>query len=231
LPPEYGFKADMDGSHSFSDCRAIFGARAAIDRQIESYMKASVTPKVVRRVAVVVGDPVEIAVPSGATDYSLMSRNGTRRYTYQCDVRYVQPISDALISTMILKYFGIKDIVSASWELVPFSFVIDWFTDHFRVLAGRGDTFATMEALAPMPEYVISNGCWSVKTRTEAKNAVHQTIAGYTGGFTGQIAATVVEESYVRSIGLPPDSGGVISPHLNLVRLTDGCALLRVLKR
>jgi hypothetical protein len=54
---------------------------------------------------------------------------GTTRciVTAVCSGQYA--LEDADITYQILRYFGFTNIASTAWELVPFSFIVDWFYD------------------------------------------------------------------------------------------------------
>lgn len=123
-----------------------------------------------------------------------------------------------------LNDFGAFDVPRTAWELVPFSFVVDWFIPI-------GDWLG---ALTPkVGVKVIESGLTTVITKT-----VTRTLSGYTPTATGPgqwpnppfplgSRDSFVAGAKIRSIGLPPPLLPSVEIRLNLKRLVDAAALLR----
>lgn len=117
--------------------------------------------------------------------------------------------------------FTAKGLITTPWELVPYSFVADWFVNV-------GDFF---NAIAPAPGYEQLGSClmvqrqtvnvWTALGGTASPNA---TIIS--GNVTGQLSSSVLTKT--RSVGLPTP-GLVVKADFRLDdpdRVLDGLSLL-----
>lgn len=112
-----------------------------------------------------------------------------------------------------LEYFGVNKMVGLAWELIPFSFVIDWFTNAQE----RINSMTRIRLSSPFSEIV--NICYSQKfmTKYDLKVQFGSTCPGIAGG---QIPSTlrgpftvgsITSSSYQRGL-MPFDTTGVWSP-------------------
>lgn len=127
-----------------------------------------------------------------------------------------------------LREFGLFDVPLALWELVPFSFVVDWFVPI-------GDFLAAVQPKIGVK--VLDSGVSSVISKD-----VTRTLTGYTPDTVGynswptppfplQTFDTFTIVARSRSIGLPTPYFPTPEVKLNLKRLTDAVALFKGLHR
>jgi hypothetical protein len=122
-----------------------------------------------------------------------------------------------------MQYFGLHKFIGLAWELVPFSFVIDWVTN-----AGEYINRYTTPHFAS-PYYNMRNLCHSVKQRELWKLVVptgYSFSEGY--GSTGSDFTVLTGESssYIRNRGIPSTSGKVDFSLLGTFHAIIGGALL-----
>lgn len=124
-----------------------------------------------------------------------------------------------------LQYFGINKVVGLAWELIPYSFVIDWFTNAQerinKISRTRiGDPFAEIRSI-------------SASVTEETKSLVYllpgfdYSISAYTTVPNGKkILAEISQKSYTRFNTIPSTSGVVDFSTLGLFHLATSAALL-----
>jgi len=124
-----------------------------------------------------------------------------------------------------LQYFGINKVVGLAWELIPFSFVVDWFTNAQE----RINKLTRLRTGGPFCEFVRL--CHSLKT-------VHSEdlylIPGYDHSFGGEMieptASQVIASRdvihYERSSGIPDTSGVLDFSALGLFHLLTGAGMI-----
>jgi len=118
---------------------------------------------------------------------------------------------------MRLEQFGLANPLALAWELVPFSFVADWFV-------GIGDYLNAQTALLGLE--VLDGGVSTLSTRRLSSQRLAPAATG-TQKWTGlEPSFTVESRKYARSFW----SGGVPAPeidiNLNLKRILDSAALI-----
>lgn len=112
-------------------------------------------------------------------------------------------------------------LIPALWDLVPMSFVVDWFVDVQRYLK---------TSLAYSGAYDIRNVCYSTKITWFASLEITRKIMLY-GGVAREDVQVIheipIRELYTRNVGFPPstESAGIFSG-LNLTHLADAAALI-----
>lgn len=121
----------------------------------------------------------------------------------------------------MMQRLGTNQLIPALWDLVPMSFVVDWFVDLQRYLKLN---------LAYSGMHNLRNIGYSVKTSWFASLIVDcelQGWAGHTKGVQGCYPEQLVRKLYTRSAGFPPqtESEGIFGG-LNLVHLADASALV-----
>lgn len=118
---------------------------------------------------------------------------------------------------MRLEQFGLANPLALAWELVPFSFVADWFV-------GIGDYLNAQTALLGLE--VMDGGTSTLSTRRISSQRLTPAATG-TQKWTGlEPSYTVESRKYTRAYW----SGGVPAPeidiNLNLKRILDSAALI-----
>lgn len=122
-----------------------------------------------------------------------------------------------------VQYFGLHKFIGLAWELIPFSFVLDWVTN-----AGDYISRYTTPHFAS-PYYNMRNLCHSLKQRTRWKYVVpagynftegRGTVSSDTEVLSGETV------SYSRSRGLPSTAGKVDFSLLGTFHGITGSALL-----
>jgi hypothetical protein len=114
-----------------------------------------------------------------------------------------------------------KGLISTPWELVPYSFVVDWFVNV-------GDY---INALIPSPLYnQLVSGLTTVRTSTVKASAVSTLPASSSLTIVRPVSGSLIatQEQHVRSQGLMAPSLVVKSDFRfsNITRASDACALL-----
>jgi len=120
---------------------------------------------------------------------------------------------------MRLEQFGLANPAALAWELIPFSFVADWFV-------GVGDYLNAQTALLGLT--VVDGGTSQLSIRTSVGSATGVAKGSTNKSVNGQLpsGATVVSRMYSRQVwsGSPPPIR--VSAELNLKRILDGAALI-----
>jgi hypothetical protein len=128
---------------------------------------------------------------------------------------------DALLSNKTyrsLQDVGVTDPLTTAWELVPYSFVVDWFL-------GVGDFLDGVNALTG---YTFLSGCETMYREMHLNVKFEPRTSGVwrTEAITGSAQRTV--KAFNRSITGPPSSTIVLKEQpLNMTRVMDSIALLR----
>jgi len=107
-----------------------------------------------------------------------------------------------------VQYFGLHKVFGLAWELVPFSFVIDWVTNAQEYV----NKYLTPHYDGPF--YNIRNICHSVTYQTVSKLMMSSQYYYNTWQATKQGGSPVelcrfIETNYSRASGLPTTSGSV----------------------
>lgn len=142
----------------------------------------------------------------------------------------VEPKSSSVMSTMF-DPFGIDNYFQTGWELIPFSFVVDWFLNI-------GDIVASFE---PVTDYNVLSSCVTVR---ETKKWTHECKNFALGRYAGSLRDTN-NLTYVRQCNVPalryqkiekhqyrtPSPRRTVIPsldiNLDVAKLTDILALVR----
>lgn len=145
-------------------------------------------------------------------------------YTTRAYVHYRNTVAGSFLER--LNDFGLFDVPEATWELVPFSFIVDWFVPV-------GDW---LKALTPkIGVEIVAQGF-----ATEQHSVVETVLTGFPSPVVGDIAyspaapigsrdrVTLREKSRQTYLGLP--AFPPIDVKLNVKRMADAVALLKGLR-
>jgi len=178
--------------------------------------------------------PLTWSPPSGTGGYYRAQPLTVKRKCRVGCERLLDVSNRLTTSQAFVKAFGISpnSILPTLWELVPFSFVIDWFVDPRGIWANR--------SLERLKRADVRRLCYSTKVEYEATiQAIHKYIfSGYTilGGKapTSRSSTPIVSgncsgKSYIRASGGPSISdfrAGFLTANLSSTQLASGFSLL-----
>lgn len=153
-----------------------------------------------------------------AKDYSSVATIG-------CYARVREDLNWMSTWTAYLQYFGINKIAGLGWELIPFSFILDWFTNFQE----RINTETRLRVGGPFTEI---RGLWSSvkKDKTEellwvpGYNPYMQHYYSSPGSRTTAAIRRITE--YSRDTTIPDQSGVVDLSSLGLFHYTSGASIL-----
>lgn len=156
---------------------------------------------------------------NGITIVPIVSRV-ERTYTFSLNLK--RTFADAAWSKFdhVFARLGGREILEALWDVVPYSFVVDWFTHANRLTKQRSGDFHSRE---------LRRVGHSVKTRWYGKLKITLKSIGY-GGSRSTVFYTdeqVVQTTYQRSEGFPPSTASVgLFGNLNQTQIAEGLALI-----
>lgn len=151
---------------------------------------------------------------------SIDRTHDVRKCSFSLDVRRTQ--SALLWSSLDLAYqrLGLGDIVTALWDLIPFSFVVDWFIHVDRFLGKDSINWSTHD---------LRRIGYSIKYETYCVAKYYANISSYWGpeSFEFQDPPFCVQTVYNRYSGFPPNTYGVgLFGSLNKTQIAAGLALI-----
>jgi len=145
-----------------------------------------------------------------------------RTYCFSLDLRRTEAALHWSYLDQMLNRLGARDLASALWDLVPYSFVVDWFT-HV------GDIWK----LQPIdwPKFDIRRMGYSTKTEwfvrfdyTSKARSDYDSVYTYANG---QTESSLAQRVYERVAGFPPASATVgLFGNLNKTQIAEGVALI-----
>lgn len=196
-----------------------YGAVKALERAEDgTYSRAVVTGKCYEEVASDSTAPVNVTVRFGtSSSYLSYWVPGVKKtqLTHSCFYRIDATINNA--TYLRLQDVGVTDPASTAWELIPYSFVVDWFINV-------GDWLGAVNALEgwnPLAcsRTLVTRETVEVTTQTGGTYPVTQ---WFEGDKLGSTAFAFVRESDDFTVPTPVFSRNP----LNLTRLADGISLL-----
>lgn len=121
----------------------------------------------------------------------------------------------------VLSRLGTREIAEALWDLVPFSFVVDWFT-HVNRIISRGPI--------QWNSYDVRRMGWSIKAEAYGELRCSSVCGSYGQDpipVTSIQGPYIVEKYYERCPGFPPDTASVgLFGHLNKTQIAEGLSLI-----
>jgi len=122
----------------------------------------------------------------------------------------------------VMQALGVTDVYATLWEVLPFSFVVDWF---FNVSKWAANT-----TIYKVMQHQVRNCCYSVDCEWRGDFELFSTAFDNHGNSKSEISLqndVLVRKTYERELGFPPDSytsgffGGFTITHL-----ADSAALI-----
>jgi len=122
----------------------------------------------------------------------------------------------------VLRRLGSGEIAEALWDLVPWSFVVDWFT-HINRYVRQAPILWNSADLRRMG-YSTKTEHWGyVKTRYSG----YSSMSGWSPAVYSEHDTQVVQKLYQRNPGFPPACSSVgLFGNLNKTQIADGIALI-----
>jgi hypothetical protein len=144
--------------------------------------------------------------PSFNDDFQWFTTNKSSTGVIGCWGRLREDLSFADDWTAYLQYFGINKVIGLAWELIPFSFVLDWFTNAQE----RINSLTRFHTGSPYSQFT---NFWS-STKEQSTQKLFF-IPGRDSSFGGPTTspssaypvATIVETEYIRTSSIPDTSG------------------------
>lgn len=145
----------------------------------------------------------------------------TRKCSFSLDILRDKYVRDWTTAELVAQRLGFNQVLEALWDLVPFSFVADWFISIDSLLK---------ESPVFWNRYNLRHIGYSIKTTWYANYAwTYQRPCAF-GTYpyeTGMTTPGKVEENYIRQPGYPPCGMDVgFFGTLNTTQLLDGAALI-----
>jgi len=115
---------------------------------------------------------------------------------------------------------GVRDVLTALWDVVPYSFIVDWFTHVNRVIRRQQTDFGSFD---------IRRMGYSYKDKWYARLDWTSTAYAYGGDLitSGSGPESCVQEKYTRIAGFPPNTSTVgLFGNLNKTQIAEGLALI-----
>jgi hypothetical protein len=155
-----------------------------------------------------VADYVNNTIPSShGTDYlQIESKYSVGSITGMARVRNDLRWDDTW--SAYLQHFGVGKVIGLAWELIPFSFVIDWFTNaqerinHYTRLS-TGSPFCDVTAICSSTKTVLKDNLLQTASSTSVYDSKPMTSP------TSVLLASREQTLYSRDPGIPDTSGVV----------------------
>lgn len=209
---------DLAGSHlaysfglapTIADLRAFFSIRSEVEKRVRQLMaRNGRTIRLTKRVAPVKSTETVAGIWSSQSEYYI-TRKGlwdiTTSGAVSADVTSFFVNDPSAMCKLWSSALGLSTPLQSIWEIVPFSFVIDWFIPI-------GETFQRVEDRLGMHETVrslqLSNWGYSQKTEASITHKLVCTKSSYYPGWVGTTGSggTHRYSLYTRSPGIPATS-------------------------
>jgi hypothetical protein len=157
---------------------------------------------------------------------TLSFQKGTYKRTarFGCVSQLEQAMLDHGRMYHTLKGLGVDKVVEAAWDLIPYSFVVDWLINWKAVFRAVNLARFSTHTVRRMGYSVKEEWEYTPKILVSTPN-LHDGSPGLSAEWNGQ--AGIVRTLYNRSVGFPADTetAGVFST-LSKTNLYDGAALI-----
>lgn len=122
----------------------------------------------------------------------------------------------------VIRRLGGGEVAEALWDLVPFSFVVDWFTHVNRYVR---------QAPILWNASTLKRVGWSIKTEhygyVKSRSQTYTDFEGWSAQEEAEHGTQVVQKSYQRTAGFPPSCSSVgLFGNLTKSQIADGIALI-----
>jgi hypothetical protein len=210
------------------DIRSIINAHKRIEKRI-AYLNSNAGSWVPIRVLRIF--PSEISDPSFPTPPFLRTfrrvvKESYRVATITCKAKLRRSFDEQDLWQAYRDYFGLNQILQLAWELVPFSFVIDWFTNFQE----RIDSVLRPFDAKPVYTHIKDMCCTIRDVHTEeilvSPGFYHPSFSAYSTLTDWTPIATRSVKTYNRSIRVPDTSGVVDLSSLGTFHAVTGGALV-----
>lgn len=211
-----------------ADIKALYNVWSEV-RQHQAFLKSAVD----KFTSIASRNQREIVNPNltGLTAKSVFGGRGTFTLNPKCsrviardcfslDLRRTAAMASWSTMDQVFSRLGCRDVVEALWDLVPFSFVVDWFTHVNRFIEQRSIEWNRFD---------IRFMCYSSKVEHHVYLEVPYMLINAFGNDYGTVITdpACVQKSYVRASGFPPNSSTVgLFGHLSQTQLADLAALI-----
>lgn len=193
----------------------VYGAMEALERRDNGqYDRYIVTTRKKLRSELKYAEPVQNTY-FGRYYTMPVQQSESVHVSYGCKVRLDAALTQA--EYLRLAEAGVTNPLTTAWELIPFSFVVDWFTN-------AGEFLGNVTALKP----------YTFLGAAETWFFTEERVRTYTPTGGGKLTINLVEpvtrySKFVRSAGTKPPSQSLYLKNdpLNLKRLYDSIALLK----
>jgi hypothetical protein len=142
--------------------------------------------------------------------------------TFGCEILRGKSFQTVTCMEAMMQRLGCNDVLSALWDLVPFSFVVDWFINITDVLE-TDPAFWGRYRLRRMGYSVDQQYCCGLNVESYANT-------DFSGGYifkTGTYPPVAVAKRFERVSGFPPDCSAIgLFEDLNITNFAAGAALI-----
>lgn len=145
----------------------------------------------------------------------------TRTACFSLDVRRTEQQIIWSKFDQIVSRLGGREIATALWDLVPFSFVVDWFTHVNRTIAQRSIRWNTHDlrylGYSTLDQWFVKANHWSRATGYPSASSV----------VTEEMGPICVQSLYTRTPGFPGATSSVgLFGNLSKTQIAEGIALI-----
>lgn len=127
--------------------------------------------------------------------------------------------------TSILDRFGVSDVAEAAWDIIPFSFIVDWFLDVGSLIAA----WTPEKGVQELASWVVVTDTTQISNVTHARLSSYWRSGSMTNDTNGVYNSVVVSKSRTPSItlGVLP----TINVRLNPLKLLDLGIILNKMRK
>lgn len=184
------------------DLKAAFNAHRNIERRL-NYLRSKQGNfiKVHSRQLLNSGEPFAPLDSNGFLGTTAVKREGNGILSVSCEARVRTDIDLTQTFASYAEYFGLNDVIGLSWDLIPFSFVVDWMTNfgtwwHKATRLNFGGPFSQ-----------IKNQCYTSNCFDSLDIHVKSGSSSFLGTtvYSTDRLARVVTKRYERELSLPDE--------------------------